>query len=79
MDLGNLASLRYFYPELMLTAGMLAVVLMGVLVAALLHFLHGPVVTDRVALNFFSPVAWVERADWGPNWPSRWRANSAVR
>lgn len=41
-----------------------AVVLMGVLVAALLHFLHGPVVTDRVALNTFAPVAWVERADW---------------
>lgn len=27
MDLGNLASLRYFYPELILTGGMLAVVL----------------------------------------------------
>jgi NADH-quinone oxidoreductase subunit N len=28
MDLGNLASLRYFYPELLLTGGMLAVVLL---------------------------------------------------
>ncbi len=45
-------------------AELAAVVLMGALVAALFHFLHGPVVTGRVALNTFAPVAWMERADW---------------
>ena len=39
-------------------------VVLGLLVTALFFFLHGPVVTDRVALNTFAPVEWVEIADW---------------
>jgi len=35
----------------------------GLLVAALLVFFHGPVVTDHVELNTFAPVHWVELGD----------------
>jgi len=40
-----------------------AVVFVGVIVAAIFYFLHGPMVTDRVALNTFAPVKWVELGD----------------
>ena len=36
----------------------------GLFVAALFYFLHGPVITDHVELNTFAPVAWVELGDW---------------
>lgn len=36
----------------------------GFVVLALFYFFHGPIVTDRVALNTFAPVAWVELGDW---------------
>jgi quinone-modifying oxidoreductase subunit QmoC len=41
---------------------LLAVAAAVVVVFALFH---GPVVTDRVELNTFAPVAWVEAGDWG--------------
>jgi ferredoxin len=41
-----------------------AVVGLGVLVAALFLLFHGPIVTDRMALNTFAPVEWIEIADW---------------
>jgi ferredoxin len=41
-----------------------AALALGLLVTALFVFLHGPVVTDRVALNTFAPVEWIEIADW---------------
>jgi quinone-modifying oxidoreductase subunit QmoC len=42
--------------------GMLLAV--GLFVAALFYFLHGPIITDRVELNTFAPVVWVELGDW---------------
>ena len=36
----------------------------GLFVVGLFAFLHGPVVTDRVELNTFAPVKWVEYGDW---------------
>ena len=33
-------------------------------VIAFFVFFHGPMVTDRVELNTFAPVAWVELGDW---------------
>jgi len=33
-------------------------------VVALFVFFHGPMVTDRVELNTFAPVVWVEIGDW---------------
>ena len=42
--------------------GMLLAV--GILVVALFYFFHGPIVTDRVALNTFAPAEWVEIGDW---------------
>ena len=41
-----------------------AVFLVGLFVVALFSLFHGPVVTDRVALNTFAPVEWVEIGDW---------------
>ncbi len=41
-----------------------AIVLVGLFVVALFALFHGPVVTDRVELNTFAPVKWVELADW---------------
>jgi ferredoxin len=41
-----------------------AVTLVALFVVALFYFLHGPIVTDRVALNTFAPVKWVEIGDW---------------
>ena len=40
-----------------------ALVLVGLFVVALFSFFHGPVVTNRVELNTFAPVRWVELAD----------------
>lgn len=40
-----------------------ALALVGLFVAALFAFFHGPVITDRVALNTFAPVHWVEFGD----------------
>ncbi|MBN1394647.1 MAG: hypothetical protein JW959_06460, partial [Pirellulales bacterium] len=42
--------------------GMLLAV--GALVVALFYFLHGPIITDRVALNTFAPAEWIEIGDW---------------
>lgn len=33
-------------------------------VVALFVFFHGPMIADRVELNTFAPVAWVEMGDW---------------
>ena len=41
-----------------------AVLLVGLFVVALFARFHGPVVTDRVELNTFAPVRWVEIGDW---------------
>jgi ferredoxin len=41
-----------------------AMALLGLFVVALFAFFHGPVVTDRVELNTFAPVKWVEIGDW---------------
>jgi ferredoxin len=41
-----------------------AVVLVGLFVVVLFALFHGPVVTDRVELNTFAPVQWVELGDW---------------
>jgi ferredoxin len=41
-----------------------AVFLVGLFVVALFALFHGPVVTDRVELNTFAPVKWVEIGDW---------------
>jgi len=41
-----------------------AVILVGLSVVLLFSFFHGPVVTERVELNTFAPVKWVELGDW---------------
>ena len=41
-----------------------AVFLVGLFVVGLFALFHGPVVTDRVELNTFAPVKWVELGDW---------------
>lgn len=41
-----------------------AMALVGGFVVALFALFHGPVVTDRVELNTFAPVKWVEIGDW---------------
>jgi ferredoxin len=41
-----------------------AVFLVGLIVVGLFALFHGPVVTDRVELNTFAPVKWVELGDW---------------
>jgi quinone-modifying oxidoreductase subunit QmoC len=41
-----------------------AVAGLGLLVVVLFALLHGPVITDRMALNTFAPVEWIEKADW---------------
>ncbi len=53
---------RKFYSSPAWEVGAVAVV--GALVVALFSLFHGPVVTDRVELNTFAPVKWVELADW---------------
>jgi ferredoxin len=44
--------------------GIGAIGLVGVFVVGLFALFHGPVVTDRVELNTFAPVEWVEIGDW---------------
>jgi len=58
-DWTGLARLFYRSPA----AELIAVGLVAVFVAALFLFLHGPVITDRVALNTFAPVGWVHFGD----------------
>jgi quinone-modifying oxidoreductase subunit QmoC len=41
-----------------------AIGLVAGLVLLLFALFHGPVVTDRVALNTFAPVEWIELGDW---------------
>jgi len=41
-----------------------AIGLVGFFVVGLFALFHGPVVTDRVELNTFAPVKWVEIGDW---------------
>jgi quinone-modifying oxidoreductase subunit QmoC len=36
----------------------------GLFVVALFYFFHGPMLTDRVSVNTFAPVLWVEIGDW---------------
>jgi quinone-modifying oxidoreductase subunit QmoC len=52
---------RRFYLSEAWEIGALIVVALGVII--LFGFLHGPVVTDRVAVNTFAPVKWVEIGD----------------
>lgn len=40
-----------------------AVLFVGLIVAGLFYFLHGPMLTDRVAINTFAPAEWVEFGD----------------
>lgn len=42
----------------------LALAVVAGVVVALFAFFHGPMVTQRVELNTFAPVAWVEFGDW---------------
>jgi quinone-modifying oxidoreductase subunit QmoC len=53
---------KKFYTSAWWEAG--AIALVGLFVVALFALFHGPVVTDRVALNTFAPVKWVEIGDW---------------
>ncbi|MBN2294065.1 MAG: 4Fe-4S dicluster domain-containing protein [Pirellulales bacterium] len=41
-----------------------ALAALAAFVVALFVFFHGPMVTDRVELNTFAPVVWVEIGDW---------------
>ena len=41
-----------------------ALALVAALVVAIFVLFHGPIVTDRVELNTFAPVFWVELGDW---------------
>jgi len=41
-----------------------ALIVVGLFVVALFYFFHGPMITDRVSVNTFAPVAWVEIGDW---------------
>ncbi len=41
-----------------------ALALVAAFVVALFLLFHGPIVTDRVELNTFAPVVWVEFGDW---------------
>jgi quinone-modifying oxidoreductase subunit QmoC len=52
---------KKFYTSPVLEIGALAAV--GLFVVALFALFHGPVVTDRVALNTFAPAKWVEAGD----------------
>ena len=52
---------RRFYLSEGWEIGALIVVALGVI--ALFGFFHGPVITDRVAVNSFAPVKWVEIGD----------------
>jgi quinone-modifying oxidoreductase, subunit QmoC len=53
---------KKFYASTAWELGAIGVV--GLFVVALFALFHGPVVTERVALNTFAPVVWVERGDW---------------
>jgi ferredoxin len=59
-DWTGLGARLYQTPALHLAA----VVGLGFLVGVAFLLFHGPVVTDRVALNTFAPVKWIEIADW---------------
>jgi Fe-S oxidoreductase len=52
---------KRFYGSPAWQVGAFALVALGVLLAFGLG--HGPIVTSRVALNTFAPVAWIERGD----------------
>ncbi len=52
---------RKFYLSAKWEFGALAIV--SLFVVMLFTFFHGPIITDRVAVNTFAPVAWVELAD----------------
>jgi quinone-modifying oxidoreductase, subunit QmoC len=52
---------RRFYLSEAWEIGALIVVALGVIV--IFGFFHGPVITDRVAVNSFAPVKWVEIGD----------------
>ncbi len=59
-DFTGLASLFYRNP----LTEIIAIVLVGLFITALFVFLHGPMVLNRVELNTFAPVKWVELGDW---------------
>ncbi len=52
---------KRFYESPVWEIGAMAVV--GLFVVALFTLFHGPVITDRVALNTFAPPAWVDLGD----------------
>jgi quinone-modifying oxidoreductase subunit QmoC len=52
---------RLFYTSA--AAEVAAIVVVGLVVVGLFAWLHGPMITDRVALNVFAPAEWVERGD----------------
>jgi quinone-modifying oxidoreductase subunit QmoC len=41
-----------------------AIAAVGLFVVALFYVFHGPMLTDRVSVNTFAPVFWVEVGDW---------------
>jgi ferredoxin len=41
-----------------------AIAAVGLFVVALFYFFHGPMIADRMAINTFAPVIWVEIGDW---------------
>ncbi len=53
---------KRFYTSAAWEIGAMAAV--GLLVVTLFALFHGPVVTNRVELNTFAPVEWVEIGDW---------------
>jgi ferredoxin len=52
---------RLFYRSTL--AEVAALIVVGLVVVGLFAGLHGPVITDRMALNVFAPAAWVELGD----------------
>ena len=52
---------RRFYLSVVWELGAIAAV--GLFVVALFYFFHGPMLTDRVSVNTFAPVFWVELGD----------------
>ncbi len=52
---------KRFYLSAAWEIGALAVVALGIIL--LFYLFHGPIITDRVSVNSFAPVAWIEIGD----------------
>ena len=52
---------RRFYLSAAWEIGALSVIALGVIL--LFYFFHGPIITDRVSVNSFAPVMWIEIGD----------------